>query len=65
MNPAGLEQRCVRQFARVALVQGRHYFRSGHVSDATQMGDAFALTVRGRSDRYDIWIDFSPENSAN
>jgi len=58
-NPAGLEQRCVRQFARVALVQGRHYFRSGHVSDATQTASAFSLTVMGRNDRYDIWIDFS------
>ncbi len=59
VNPAGLEQRCVRQFPRVALIRGRQYFQAGHVSDATQMGDVFSLTVHGRGERYDIWIDFS------
>lgn len=49
VNPAGLEQRCVRSFPRVALVRGREYFRSGYVSDISQMGNAFSLTVQGRA----------------
>ncbi len=57
--PNGLEQRCIRQFARSVLIRGRQYFRSGHVSDATQMGDAFSLVVEGNGERYTIWIDFS------
>ena len=58
-NPAGLEQRCVRQFPRVALVRGRQYFRSGYVSDASLMGDAFSMTVQGRGEKYNVWIDYS------
>lgn len=63
-NPDGLEQRCVRQFPRIALSRGRQYFRSGNVSDATQMGDAFSLTVVGHGQRYAVWIDFSKAGTA-
>ena len=58
-NPAGLEQRCVRQFPRVALMRGREYFRAGYVSDVGQMGEAFSLTVQGRGELYNVWIDYS------
>ena len=57
--PDGLEQRCIRQFARGVLIRGRQYFRLGHVSDPTQMGGAFSLIVDGSGERYNIWIDFS------
>jgi hypothetical protein len=60
-----LEQRCVRQFPRVALMRGRDYFRSGFVSDVSQMGDAFSLTVQGRGERYNVWIDFSKAAANN
>ncbi len=55
----GLEQRCIRQFPRPVLVRGRQYFQSDNVSDPTQMGDAFSLTVIGQGERYAVWIDFS------
>ena len=58
-NPAGLEQRCVRQFPRVALMRGREYFRAGYVSDVSQMGEAFSLTVQGRGELYNVWVDYS------
>ena len=55
----GLEQRCIRQFPRAVLMRGRQYFQSDSVSDPTQMGDAFSLTVLGQGQRYSVWIDFS------
>jgi len=58
-NPAGMEQRCVRQFPLVALTRGREYFRAGYVSDVSQMGEAFSLTVQGRGELYNVWIDYS------
>jgi len=60
----GLEQRCVRQFPRIALARGRQYFRAGHVSDASQMGEAFSLTVKGQGETYAVWIDFSQAGAA-
>ncbi len=59
VNLDGLEQRCIRQFPRGVLVRGRQYFQSDKVSDPTQMGDAFSLTVVGQGERYVVWIDFS------
>ena len=64
VNPAGLEQRCVRSFPRVALVRGREYFRSGYVSDISQMGNAFSLTVQGRGELYNVWVDYSQAEAA-
>ncbi|MCC7441235.1 MAG: SWIM zinc finger family protein, partial [Bdellovibrionales bacterium] len=49
----------MRQFPRAVLMRGREYFRSGNVSDVTQMGNAFSLTVNGQGERYTVWIDFS------
>lgn len=46
-------------------MRGREYFRSGYVSDATQMGNAFSLTVNGRGERYNIWIDFNQAATSN
>jgi hypothetical protein len=40
-------------------MRGRQYFQSDSVSDPTQMGEAFSLTVLGQGQRYSIWIDFS------
>ena len=59
VNSDGLEQRCIRQFPRGVLVRGRQYFQSDKVSDPTQMGEAFSLTVVGQGERYAVWIDFS------
>jgi superfamily II DNA or RNA helicase len=64
VNPSGLEQRCIRNFPRIALVRGREYFRSGYVSDVSQMGDAFSLTVQGRGELYNVWIDYSKAQAA-
>jgi len=58
-NPDGLEQRCIRQFPRPVLGRGRQYFQADNVSDPTQMGDAFSLTVVGQGQRYAVWIDFA------
>jgi len=58
-NADGLEQRCIRQFPRGVLGRGRQYFQSDKVSDPTQMGEAFSLTVVGQGERYAIWIDFA------
>ena len=58
-NPSGLEQRCIRQFPRGALMRGREYFRAGSVSDVSQMGDAFSLTVKGQGELYQVWFDYS------
>jgi SNF2 family DNA or RNA helicase len=63
-NRDGLEQRCIRQFQRPVLVRGRQYFQADNVSDPTQMGDAFSLTVVGKGERYVVWIDFSKASSA-
>ena len=59
VNLDGLEQRCIRQFPRGVLVRGRQYFQSDKVSDPTQMGEAFSLTVIGQGERYTVWIDFA------
>jgi len=64
MNREGLEQRCIRQFPRPVLVRGRQYFQSGNVSDPTQMGEAFSLTVAGQGERYAVLFDFSQAASA-
>jgi SNF2 family DNA or RNA helicase len=63
-DPNGLEQRCIRQFPRPVLGRGRQYFQADNVSDPTQMGDAFSLTVVGQGERYAIWVDFSKAASA-
>ncbi|MDR3606531.1 MAG: DEAD/DEAH box helicase [Oligoflexia bacterium] len=49
----------MRQFPRVALMRGREYFRAGYVSDVSQTGEAFSLTVQGRGELYNVWIDYS------
>ncbi|HTL11115.1 MAG TPA: DEAD/DEAH box helicase [Bdellovibrionota bacterium] len=54
----------MRQFPRAVLIRGRGYFRSGHVSDPTQIGEAFSLTVDGNGERYSVWIDFSQAATA-
>ena len=59
VNLDGLEQRCIRQFPRGVLGRGRQYFQSDKVSDPTQMGEAFSLTVVGQGERYAVWIDFT------
>ena len=59
INSDGLEQRCIRQFPRGVLGRGRQYFQSDKVSDPTQMGEAFSLTVVGQGERYAVWIDFA------
>ena len=57
-NPDGLEQRCIRQFARGALIRGRQYFRSGHVSVPTETESSFALIVEGSGERYNVSFEF-------
>ncbi len=59
VNLDGLEQRCIRQFHRGVLMRGRQYFQADNVSDPTQMGEAFSLTVIGQGERYAVWIDFA------
>lgn len=63
-DPNGLEQRTIRQFPRSVLGRGRQYFQSDKVSDPTQMGDAFSLTVVGQGERYAVWIDFAQASAA-
>lgn len=58
-NPAGLEQRCVRQFPRVALMRGREYFKAGYVSDVNHEGETFSLTVQGRGELYQVGFNYS------
>lgn len=64
VNSDGLEQRCIRQFPRAVLMRGRQYFQSDNVSDPTQMGEAFSLTVLGQGERYAVWIDFALAGTA-
>ena len=63
-NKAGLEQRCIRNFPRGVLIRGRDYFRSGYVSDVSQMGSAFSLTVQGKGEKYHVWVDFTQATAA-
>ncbi len=54
-----LERRTVRQFARIALSRGRHYFSNGRVSDPIWTEKKCELAIQGIEGAYKISFDFS------
>jgi superfamily II DNA or RNA helicase len=54
-----LERRTVRQFARIALSRGRHYFSNGRVSDPIWTDKKAELSIQGAEGAYKITFDFS------
>jgi superfamily II DNA or RNA helicase len=54
-----LENRCVRQFSRIALGRGRAYFNAGRVLDPAWNGKECAVQVKGTGGEYKISFDFS------
>lgn len=54
-----LEDRCVRQFPRIALGRGRAYFNSGRVSEPTWNEKECSVEVQGSGGNYKVSFDFS------
>ncbi|MFL5814028.1 MAG: SNF2-related protein [Bdellovibrionia bacterium] len=54
-----LEDRCVRQFPRIALGRGRAYFNAGRVSDPVWTEKECSVEVQGSGGNYKVSFDFS------
>ncbi len=54
-----LEDRCVRQFPRIALGRGRAYFNSGRVSEPVWNEKECTVEVQGSGGNYKVSFDFS------
>jgi superfamily II DNA or RNA helicase len=58
-GPLNLEQRCVRQFPRIALGRGREYFNQGRVTEPVWNGTECIVQITGTGGAYKVAFDFS------
>src|SRR5690606_18507897 len=58
-GPLTLEDRCVRQFPRIALGRGRAYFNAGRVADPEWNGKECTIKITGTGGEYKLNFDFS------
>lgn len=63
-GPLNLEQRCVRQFPRIALGRGREYFNQGRVAEPIWNGTDCVVAITGTGGAYKVSFDFSQVTTA-